>query len=79
MKKYTEWPIEENIDRAIVVKYSNYVLKWVVLKHGRICALIGRATRIEVRILLQGNTRRVFVTAEVPKNFCKWHTIIHFL
>ena len=79
MKKYSGWPIEENIDGVIMFKCSNCVLKRVAPKHGRVHALICRATQIEVRVLIQGNTRRVLVTAEVPKNLCKQHIITEFL
>ena len=79
MKVYTARAIEENINSVIMFKCSNRVLKWVAPKHRCVCVLICRATGIEVWILLEGNTRRVLVTAKVPKNLRKWHTITEFL
>jgi hypothetical protein len=73
MKKYTGWPIEQNIDCVIVFKYA-CVLKWVAPKHRRVCAFIRGATQIKVRVLLEGDTWMVLVTAEVPKNLGKWRT-----
>ena len=79
MKKYTGWPIEDNIDSVVEFKCSSCVLKWAAPKYRRVHALICRETPIEVRVLLEGNTRRVLVTAKVPKNLCKWHIITEFL
>ncbi len=70
-KKHTAGPIEENKDSAIVFKCSTWVLKWAAPKLGRICALICRATHIEVRVLFEGDTCTALVPAEVPKNFWK--------
>ena len=78
MKKYTGWPIEENIDSVIVFEYV-CVLKWVAPKQRRVRALIRGATQIEVRVLLESDTRIVLVTAEVPKNLWKWRTGAEFL
>ena len=79
IKKHTARPIEENIDGVVVFKCSTWVLKWVALKHGRICALIRRATQIEVRVLLEGDTCTVLVTAKVPKDLRKGRTGTEFL
>ena len=79
MKKYTGRPIEENIDSVVVFKYSACVLKWMSLKYGRVCALIRGATKIEVRILLKGDSCMVRVTAEVPKDLWKCRTDTEFL
>ena len=79
MKKYTGWPIEENIDSVIVFKNSGCVLKWMALKHRCIYALICRASQIEVRVLLERDTSTVLVTAKVPKNLWKWRTGTEFL
>lgn len=79
MKKNTTGVIDENIDGVVVFKCSNCVLKWVVLKGGRICALVCREPQIEMRVLFKGNTRGVLVTAKVPKNLCKWRTGTEFL
>ena len=70
-KKHTAGPIEENIDSVIVFKRSAWVLKRVALKRRRICTLVCRATQVKVRVLLEGDTCTVLVTAEVPKYFWK--------
>jgi len=71
IKKYVARPIKENIDSVIVFKCSTWVLKWVALKHRRICALICRATQIEVRILFESDTCTALVPAKIPKNLRK--------
>jgi len=53
IKKHTARLIEENIDGVVVFKCSAWVLKWVALKRRCKCALICRATQIEVRVLLE--------------------------
>jgi hypothetical protein len=79
MNEDTRWPIKENIDRVIMLECSACVLKRVALKRGHICALFCRATQIEMRVLLEGDTCTVIVTAEVPKNLWKWRTSTEFL
>ena len=79
MKKYTGWPIEENIESVIVFKSSTRVSKWMALKHGCIYALICRASQIEVRVLLESDTCMALVTAKVPKNLWKLRTGTEFL
>ena len=49
-KKHTARPIEENMDSIVVFKRSAFILKWMVLKLRRICALVFRETQIEVRV-----------------------------
>jgi hypothetical protein len=80
MKKYTGWPIEENIDSVIVfdLKYSACVLEWVEPKRRRVSAFIRREMQIKVGVLLEGDTRIVLVTAEVPKNLWKCRTGTEF-
>src|SRR6266702_41636 len=71
IKKHTAWPIDENINSVVVFKCSAWVLKWAAPKLRRIYALICRATQIEMRVLLEGDTCTVLVTAKVPKNLWK--------
>ena len=78
MKKDTEWPIEEDIDGVIVFKCA-CILKWVAPKNRCICALVCRATQVEVRVLFESDTRTVLVTVEVPKNLWKQRTGTEFL
>jgi len=80
IKKHTTWPIEENIDSVIVFKCSARVLKRVAPKLRRIYTLICRATQIEVRVLLEGDTcMALVVTAKVPKYLWKVRTGIELL
>ena len=79
VQKDTAWPIEENIECVIMFKCTASVSQWVALKHGRVCALIFRATQIKVRVLLEGDTCSVLVAAKVPKNLWKRRTGTEFL
>jgi len=54
-------------------------MKWVMLKLRRICALFCRETQIEVRVLLEGDTRAVLVTDKIPKDLRKGRTGAEFL
>lgn len=56
------------MNSVVVFKSSTYILKWMVLKLRRICALVFRETQIEVRVLLKGNASTVIVTAKIPKD-----------
>ena len=65
IKKHTAGPIEENIDNVVVFECSACVSKWVKPKNKRICAFICRETRIEVRVLPEGDTFMVLIMAKV--------------
>jgi hypothetical protein len=69
-EKHTARPINENVDSVVGLKHTQ-VSKWVAREHGRECALICRKARVEVGVLLKGDTCIVlqFVTAKVPKDF----------
>lgn len=74
LKKHTAGPIEENMNSVVVFKCSAHILKWMVLKLRRICALVCRKTQIEVRVLLKGDASMVLVTAKIPKDLRKGRT-----
>ena len=79
IEKHTAWAIEEDIDSIVVLKRSTGVLKWVAPKHRCICTFICRAAQIEMRVLLEGDTCTVPVTAKIPKKFWKRRTATEFL
>ncbi len=78
-KKYTAWPIEEDVDSIIAFKCAIGVLKWAALKCRCMWGLVCGATQIKVRVMLDGDTCTVLVTAKVPENLRKGWTGTEFL
>ena len=71
-EKHTARPIDENVDSVMGLQYAQVSkCQWVVLECGRECALNCRETGIEVRVVFEGDTCTILVTAEVPQNFRK--------